>query len=660
MSRIPWRVLFVVLVILGSHHVFAQTPPPPPPKPGGKVFSAPIASPTPNWQEASSQEDNYRVELPGNPLTSSQQVESPLGKIPVRSLVVRHGLLTLNLLCANYPVSFDTPEAAQSSLNGVRDLTISQTNGKLISEDTISYGKFPGREWKAKTNQGIVRARNYIVYNRLYALMVLYPETADNQPVEAGVITRFFDSFKLLAEPAPPANVNSIAKLESLFEDPGLFDQLRVRPVGWREYTGEQTGFKLMLPGEPEVRSVALNSNDPSLTMQLFLARGDKLICMLLTQRLAMGADNAPIREILFRDLLNGLSRGVVAGGVVEMKMLSQADIQFQGYSGQEYNLRLDSPNSVLGRGAGRSFILGNTLFALIGLAIGADSDPSGVKKFLDSFTVPNLPPPPAETSNLFTSTTGNFSVALPSLRGEGTLPLDMPFGKTDMRFVVAETPAGSYAVAYAEFPEAYPPDPFFDALIESMSKAGNMTLLSQEPATFHGFPGRAIVMRLSTGQLSHERLYLINTRYYQLRAALPPGQTDTTGAKKFFDSFKLLKLPEEAAPPPPPMPEFRQDLIPAGAVKVSGGILQGALAKKKVEPAYPPIAKAAGANGPVNIQVAIAENGQLLDAVVLSGHPLLREAALSAARQWQFRAHTVNGKPVKAVGILTFQFTLK
>jgi TonB family protein len=90
----------------------------------------------------------------------------------------------------------------------------------------------------------------------------------------------------------------------------------------------------------------------------------------------------------------------------------------------------------------------------------------------------------------------------------------------------------------------------------------------------------------------------------------------------------------------------------------VSGGVLQGK-AIKKVQPSYPPIAKAARASGPVQVQVTISETGEVIEATVISGHPLLREAALQAARQWLFQPTELSAVPVKVQGILTFNFTL-
>ncbi len=92
--------------------------------------------------------------------------------------------------------------------------------------------------------------------------------------------------------------------------------------------------------------------------------------------------------------------------------------------------------------------------------------------------------------------------------------------------------------------------------------------------------------------------------------------------------------------------------------VSVSGGVLQGN-AIKRTQPAYPPIAKAAKASGAVQVQVLISEEGKVIEATAISGHPLLRDASLEAARQWEFKPVELSGAAVKAQGILTFNFTL-
>lgn len=92
--------------------------------------------------------------------------------------------------------------------------------------------------------------------------------------------------------------------------------------------------------------------------------------------------------------------------------------------------------------------------------------------------------------------------------------------------------------------------------------------------------------------------------------------------------------------------------------LRLSGGGLQGS-ATKRVQPSYPAVAKAANASGSVQVQVTIDEAGKVIDAQAISGHPLLREAAVEAARQWEFNRTEVEGRPVRAQGTLTFNFTL-
>jgi TonB family protein len=90
--------------------------------------------------------------------------------------------------------------------------------------------------------------------------------------------------------------------------------------------------------------------------------------------------------------------------------------------------------------------------------------------------------------------------------------------------------------------------------------------------------------------------------------------------------------------------------------IRVSGGVLQGS-ATKKVQPAYPAIAKSARAQGSVQVQITVNENGEVIDARVINGQPMLREAALQAAKQWRFKPAELSGVPVKATGILSFDF---
>ncbi len=117
--------------------------------------------------------------------------------------------------------------------------------------------------------------------------------------------------------------------------------------------------------------------------------------------------------------------------------------------------------------------------------------------------------------------------------------------------------------------------------------------------------------------------------------------------------------------PPPPPVkkptpnPEPEPKPTPAQAKMIrTTSVLQGS-AIRRVQPPYPPIAKAAHVQGAVQVQIEISEQGQVISAVVLSGHPLLRDASAQAARQWLWKPTLLSDVPVKVQGVLTFNFKL-
>ncbi|MEJ7848168.1 MAG: TonB family protein [Pyrinomonadaceae bacterium] len=100
-------------------------------------------------------------------------------------------------------------------------------------------------------------------------------------------------------------------------------------------------------------------------------------------------------------------------------------------------------------------------------------------------------------------------------------------------------------------------------------------------------------------------------------------------------------------APPPPAKM----------AMPISAGVVNGK-AEALPKPPYPAAAKAVRAVGAVMVQVTIDENGNVISANPVSGHPLLRAAAAQAARGAKFTPTMLSGQPVKVAGIVTYNFT--
>ena len=74
-------------------------------------------------------------------------------------------------------------------------------------------------------------------------------------------------------------------------------------------------------------------------------------------------------------------------------------------------------------------------------------------------------------------------------------------------------------------------------------------------------------------------------------------------------------------------------------------------------DPAYPALAKQSGAQGEVILTATIGVDGKVKDVQVVSGHPLLRSAAVAAVKQWVYRPTYLNGKPVESESRISLNF---
>jgi TonB family protein len=89
----------------------------------------------------------------------------------------------------------------------------------------------------------------------------------------------------------------------------------------------------------------------------------------------------------------------------------------------------------------------------------------------------------------------------------------------------------------------------------------------------------------------------------------------------------------------------------------ISGGIVNGK-ATSLPKPAVPTAAKAVNATGAVQVQVVIDENGNVISATPISGHPLLRASAEAAAKNSKFSPTMLSGQKVKTTGIIAYNFS--
>ena len=106
---------------------------------------------------------------------------------------------------------------------------------------------------------------------------------------------------------------------------------------------------------------------------------------------------------------------------------------------------------------------------------------------------------------------------------------------------------------------------------------------------------------------------------------------------------------PPAIAPPPPPPPPPPKAVAPAEPVRV-GGSVKEPRAIKMVPPVYPPLASKARVSGTVVLEATLTAEGKVEEIKVVSGHPLLVDAAINCVKQWIYEPTYLNGVPVPVI----------
>jgi TonB family protein len=89
---------------------------------------------------------------------------------------------------------------------------------------------------------------------------------------------------------------------------------------------------------------------------------------------------------------------------------------------------------------------------------------------------------------------------------------------------------------------------------------------------------------------------------------------------------------------------------VPPADTPVVRSILVSPRLIRQVGPEYPALAQRAHIRGLVVVELHISPTGHVNSTRVISGHPLLRQAAVRAVRQWIYEPFTFGGDPIEIV----------
>jgi protein TonB len=130
--------------------------------------------------------------------------------------------------------------------------------------------------------------------------------------------------------------------------------------------------------------------------------------------------------------------------------------------------------------------------------------------------------------------------------------------------------------------------------------------------------------------------------------AGVPGG----TGHGSGDGVWKSLGSWSPPAPLPVPSP------APVSRTFRTSSMLEGSLIRR-VQPVYPPLARSARVQGSVVLSALISKAGTMENLRVLSGHPMLVEAAIEAVSQWRYRPYILNSEPIEVETQITVTFSL-
>lgn len=270
----------------------------------------------------------------------------------------------------------------------------------------------------------------------------------------------------------------------------------------------------------------------------------------------------------------------------------------------------------------------------------------------------------------------GGFKAVFPKTPKETSRTLQFGSVYLQTREYVIRVGA-DYKVFYFTLPESSVDDNYRKSVLDGLRNTllaelkGSIT--SQKETVVEGNPGRELEITGAKGDITRALIIIRERKVYQVTNTIPSaslGTSATDSSRRFLASFQLMPivrvvdntyLNNEVGEVDMFLKDKDGKTDPWRAIDSSGGIIDKSLPPAKVIKMATPHYRIGTprVSGSIEIKVIIDEQGGVLFAQVIRGHPSLREISLEAARKSRFHPTLVQGKPVKTIGKITYQFAL-
>lgn len=148
-------------------------------------------------EEFVSKDGNFKINFPKEPEASTSTIPTEVGDIAMYTFMYEESVTKVYLVSyAEYPSELIKDADTKELLKGSKEGQVANLGegAKVDEEKEITIGEYPGTYFKANGGGFYVAAKNYLVGNRLYQLVIMrdgsYPSDED--------INGFLETFELL------------------------------------------------------------------------------------------------------------------------------------------------------------------------------------------------------------------------------------------------------------------------------------------------------------------------------------------------------------------------------------------------------------------------------------------------------------------------------
>lgn len=147
------------------------------------------------WIEHISDKGRFSVSMPGTPQKDIKNISSSFGILKMYTFAFEKPNIAYVVVYTDYPRSVVDNKDPEIMLDGARNGAMQNAGGRLLNEEFIEFGEYPGRELKfeVKGGRGLGRAVILLADTRLYQVMAI----GAKQSFPSKTVQKFIDSFEM-------------------------------------------------------------------------------------------------------------------------------------------------------------------------------------------------------------------------------------------------------------------------------------------------------------------------------------------------------------------------------------------------------------------------------------------------------------------------------